>query len=311
MISTNLVFYILSFISIWVGAGFIVSATSKFSKKLKLSPFAFSFVILGILTSIPEFSVGLQAVSRNDAPIFIGNLLGGVIVLFLGVIPLLAIFGNGILIKKELDSKTLIATLAVIITPAALILDRKITNIEGIFMIGIYILLLFIVEGKKGIFDRKNTKILRLSAYSFKDILKILLGIVIVFASSSVIVNKTLFFAETFHISEFYISLIFVSLGTNLPELSVAVRSILTGKKDIAMGDYLGSAAANTLLFGFFTLIHPSEVLTESRFLITFIFIALGLVLFYLFSNSKNMLSRKEGMILLLLYIAFICFELL
>ncbi len=79
---------------IWFGAGLIVTAASKFSQKLKLSPFAFSFVFLGILTSTPEFSVGLQAIADHDAEIFVGNLLGGIVVLFLVVIPMLAVFGK-------------------------------------------------------------------------------------------------------------------------------------------------------------------------------------------------------------------------
>ena len=131
----NLATYIVSFVFIWIGAGLIVSSTSKFSKRLKLSSFAFSFVVLGLLTSTPEFSVGLQAVADRDAQIFVGNLLGGIIVLFLVVIPLLAIFGNGIRLKHQLDRNTLLLTLGVILAPSALVLDKRVTNLEGILMI--------------------------------------------------------------------------------------------------------------------------------------------------------------------------------
>jgi cation:H+ antiporter len=311
LLIVNFLLYIVAFVWIWLGSGLIISAAGKFSRKLRLSAFAFSFVFLGMLTSAPEFSVGLQAVADHDPQIFVGNLLGGIIVLFLVVIPLLAVFGNGISLKHELDKKTLIYTLLVILAPAFFILDKKITMPEGLFMILLYCVLLFLVERKNGIFDSDNSRLLDIKEYSYRDILKILLGIGIVFASSSVIVDKTVYFAGFFHLPVFYISLIIVAIGTDLPELSLALRSVISGKKDIAMGDYIGAASVSTLLFGIFTLLHEGDIVTESNFLITFVFIALALLLFYIFFNTRMYISRKNGFILLGLYVLFLFFELI
>lgn len=310
MLFVNITLYIFAFILIWFGSGLIVSSASKFSHKLRLSPFAFSFVFLGILTSTPEFSVGLQAVAGGHPEIFVGNLLGGIVVLFLVIIPILAVFGNGISLKNELDNKTLLVTLGVILTPSLFILDKKVTVLEGAILVVLYIVLLFFVERKNGIFDRKNEQLLNIKAYSYKDLLKMLLGIGIVFVASFVIVDKTAYFAGFFNISAFYISLFIISIGTNLPELSLAVRSVIYGKREIAMGDYMGSAAANTLLFGVFTLLHNGEVLTESNFIITFLFIITALGLFYTFFRTKNYISRQNGLILLGIYVIFVLIEL-
>ncbi len=305
----NLVIYAAAFFFIWVGSGLIVSAAGKFSSRLKLSPFAFSFVFLGLLTSTPEFSVGLQAVAGRDPGIFVGNLLGGVIVLMLVVIPLLAIFGNGINLKNDMDKRTTIATLFVILIPAVLTLDKRVTNLEGIIMVIAYLALLFMVQKNGGIFDKDNKNLLNVKAYSYKDVLNIIVGIGIVFVSSNLIVSKTLLFAELFNISAFFISLLIIAVGTDLPELSLAIRSVISGKKDIAMGDYVGAAAASTLMFGIFTLLHNGEVLTESNFIITFVFIGISLILFYIFSSSKNFISRREGLIMFSIYIVFLVME--
>lgn len=310
MFLTNLLLYLISFACVWFGAGLIVSSVSKFTQKLRISPFVFSFVFLGILTSIPEFSVGLQAVADHKAEIFVGNLLGGIVVLFLVVIPLLAIFGNGINLKHELESKMLLATLAVILLPSIFVLDKRVTNLEGVILVLSYAVLLYLVQRKKGIFDKDNVELLHIKAYSYRDILKIIAGMGIVFLASNIIVEKTLFFAGYFHIAAFFISLLFISLGTNLPELSLAVRSVLIGKKDVAMGDYMGSAAVNTLLFGIFTLLHNGEVLTVNNFFMTFLFIASSLLFFYIFSYKKQYISRTNGLILLSIYIIFVIFEL-
>lgn len=310
MLLVNILIYILSFVFIWFGAGLIVSSASKFSKKLKLSPFAFSFVFLGILTSTPEFSVGLQAVADHDAEIFVGNLLGGIVVLFLVVIPVLAIFGNGISLKHELDNKLLLAVMGVILAPSIFILDKRVTNLEGAIMIVLYLVLLYLVQRKNGIFSKDNDQLLNIKAYSYMDMLKVILGLVVVFVASNLIVDKTMYFAGIFNISAFYISLIVVALGTDLPELSLAIRSVISGRREIAMGDYIGAAAISTFLFGLFTLMHNGEVLTISNFIVTFTFIAAALGLFYFFFRTKSYITRNNGIFLLGLYVFFVILEL-
>jgi cation:H+ antiporter len=141
--------------------------------------------------------------------------------------------------------------------------------------------------------------------------LKVIAGICIVFFASGMIVDKTVYFAGIFNISAYYLSLFIVALGTNLPELSLAVRSVVTGKKDIAMGDYIGSAAANTLLFGVFTLLHDGEVITVNNFFLTFVFICGALAIYYVVSVTDNFISRKNGLLLLGIYGLFIFFEVL
>ena len=310
MLIANLLLYIASFIFIWLGAGLVVSSVDRFSRKLGLSSFAVSFIILGLLTSTPEFAVGLTAVAEHKPEIFVGNLIGGIPVIFLFIIPILAILGNGIRINHDFTLKNLLFTLGVIITPSFFMLDKEMNSIEGIILIILYIGLIFIVERKHGFFDKNNSQAMNIKAYSYKDLVKILLGIGVMFVASQIIVDKTMYFSEIFSIPAFYISLIALSLGTNLPELSLAIRGIVSGKKDIAFGDYMGSAAANTLLFGIFTLLSGGEVLSVNSFFKTFLFVAGGLFLFFIFSRSKNALSRRAGFILFSLYLIFAFFQL-
>lgn len=305
----HLLFYLSAFLIIWFGSGLIISSIDKFSRRLKLSPFTISFVILGLLTSIPEFAVGLTAITRDDPEVFVGNLQGGIPVLFLFVIPLLAVLGNGIQLKHELDSKKMLASLGVIIAPSFLILDKSVTNTEGLILLIMYIMLLFLVQRKRGILTIDPLVQFQPNHFSPKDTIKLFGGMGLILLSSQIIVDQTLYFSKLLNISSFYISLLLLSLGTNLPELSLAIRSVLLGRKDVAFGDYIGSAAANTLLFGIFTLLNIDEVLTVNNFLTTFFFIATALVLFFLFSRSKNAISRKEGITLLVVYFLYLFFE--
>ena len=307
----EIIFYIASFIFIWFGAGLIINSIDRIAKKLRLSSFAISFFVLGILTSIPEIAISTTAIIDHNPEIFVGTLLGGVIVIFLLIIPILAIFGREIKINKELNNKNILLTMMVVAAPGVLVIDHKVTNPEGLFLIILYLLLFFFIQKKHGIFDTKESNVLAFKAYSFLDLIKVATGIGMVFLSSQYIVDQTIIFSKIFNISTFYISLVILSLGTNLPELSLAIRAIISGKKEIAFGDYLGSAAANTFLFGFFTIINDGEVLTANNFLMTFIFIILGLGLFYYFSRSNKNISQKEGIVLFLIYILFVSYELI
>lgn len=301
--------YLLSFFAIWFGAGLIVSSIEDLSHKLNISAFATSFFILGILTSIPEASVGINSIIDGDPEIFVGNLIGASLVLFVLVVPILAILGNGIVLSHQLDGRKLPFTLFVVAVPSFLIVDRKVTLIEGLFLVTLYFVLFYMIEKKKGLLERIKDRIIDGKTHVFEDIAKILGGSIIVFLFSKVVVDETILLSELFHVSPFLMSLLVLSLGTNLPELSLAIRSVSLGKKEVALGDYVGSAAANTLFFGLLTLGNGREVILSNHFLPTFVFIVLGLSLFFYFTRSKNDVSRQEGTILLFVYFAFLFFE--
>lgn len=310
MFITDIFLYLGSFFAIWLGAGLIIKSVDRIAHKLRLSSFAISFFILGLLTSIPETAVSLTAVAEGKPEIFVGTLLGGVVVIYLMIIPILAILGKGIQVNHQLDRRNLALALAVTAAPSLFVIDHKITNLEGLLMVAFYLTLFYFIQRKHGVLDAERIETLKLKVFSFLDLLKVMLGIGIVFVSSQFIVDRTVIFSQLLNIPAFYLSLLLLSLGTNLPELSLAIRGILSGKKDIAFGDYIGSAAANTLLFGIFTILNDGEVLTTDNFFITFLFILFAVGSLYFFSRSKNEISIKEGFILISVYLLFIVVEL-
>lgn len=308
-ISLNLLTFLGSLFTIWAGSGLIVSSIAKLSQKLHLPAFIISFVVLGILTSTPEIAVGLSAISSGTPSIFVGNLLGGIPVIFLFIIPLLAILGKGINLSHKLSQGSILLTLVACITPFLIVIDSKVTNNEGIFSILIYLVVVFLLY-KNNTVNKEDLNLFRIKSYSFIDILKVFGGTAIVLFSSNIIVSRTLYFSQIYNIAPFYISLIVLSIGTNLPELTIAIRSIISGRKDIAFGDYLGSSSANAFLFGVFTLMTSDSVLKVDNFLVMFIIVAFGLLLFFHFSRTKRSISPKEGFILLSIYLLFVIVEL-
>lgn len=304
----NLSIFLISFVFIWIGAGIIVKSADKISRKLKVSSFAFSFLLLGILTSIPEISLALASMSGGTPEIFVGNLIGGIIVIFFLVIPLFAVFGNGIKITTKISPTQLLYAFVVLSLPLVAVLDKKISTLEALFMIVFAGIFVFSIQQNKGVLDN-NSNVLDLKRYSIRDILKILLGIGIVFVASSLIVSKTVYFGELLNISPFFISLIILSLGTNLPEISLVFRAVKDKKKDVAFGNYLGSATLNVFILAIMILLNGGEIFTVNSFWKTFVVTVIGFGVFYNFTKSKKDLSRKEGAILLLVYAVFLILE--
>jgi cation:H+ antiporter len=305
----KLLIYVFSFFVLWFGGGLIIKGVDEFSKKINLSSFSVSFFVLGILTSVPEFALGINSILIGDPEIFVGNLIGGSVTLLLLVIPTLAILGGGIKLYHQLDEKNLIFSLLVVITPVFFIADNLVTRTEGVFLMMIYFILVYFVEKKKGLLEKVKDTFSSDKTHVVEDILKILIGIVIVFLTSRFIVNQTVYFSQLLKIPLFLVSFLILPFGTNLPEFSLAARSIIAKKKEIAFGDYLGSAAANSFLFGFLTLLNGKRINVSRYSMITLILMLFSFLLFYFFSRSKNEISKEEGKILLLTYLLFVLVE--
>lgn len=305
IIFLRVVLFIAAFAGIWLSSDLIIEGIDKFSQKTRLSRFASSFFILGLLTSLPETSVAINSIINKVPEIYVGNLIGGSFVIFLLLIPLLAIFGNGIFLNHKLDKRSLVMTLLIIITPTLFTIDGTVNRKEGFFMVIFYVLLFYFIEKKKGLVEQFDTIFSKENPVNYQDIGKIIVGCLIIFLSSRALIEQTIFFAKTLHLPLFFIGLLVISIGTNLPEISIGIKSVLSQKKDVAFGDYVGSAAANTLLFGLFTLVNGSFLIFDG-FLITFLIFFFGLTVFFLFSRTKNDISRKEGIILLSFYLIFL-----
>jgi cation:H+ antiporter len=306
----RLILYITAFAVLALASNLIVTTISSFSKRVRIPPFVFSFFVVGLLTSVGEIAVAINAVSIHQPEIFVGSLLGGTLVIFLLVIPLTAILTKGIRIKQHLSLKNLLVVLGIIATPAVFTLDRTVTNMEGFLLIVFYIALFYIIRAPRGALTKveavfkKESKSLRENTF-----LRLGMGGLLVFLSSRFIVEQTVVYSDHYHVSTFLVSLVFVAIGMNLPELSLAIHAAL-GKQakveDIAIGDFLGSAAANVVLFGIFTLINNGDVITSSNFTSTFLFIALALIGFFAFTRGKHTLTSREGFVLISLYGGFV-----
>ena len=307
----HLLIYFLSFIGIWIGSGLAIKSVERLSRTLKISSFTVSFFVLGIFTSISELSVGVNSILENDPEIYVGNLIGASIVLFMLIVPLLAIAGKPILIPPEFQGFNLPASLVVVALPVILALDGKVGKVDSVIALSLFGLLLVSVQAKKGLVYRLKNFYPQSGVKVGKELLRILFGVAVIFIASRFVVEQTLYFSDFLKVSPFLISLLFIAIGTNVPELSLVVRSTFMRNNQVAFGDYIGSAAFNTFLLGTLTLIYNKPVLLTSSYTVSLLFLVIGLLAFYYFARTKNSISGLEGLILLVLYALFLFTEIM
>lgn len=305
----HLVTYLLSFTSIWIGSGLAIHSVERLSRSLRLPSFAISFLVLGLFTSMSEASVGINAIMQNDPEIYVGNLIGASIVLFMLIIPLLAITGNSIRVSPELHGFNLPASLAVIGLPVILAMDGRIGRTDSLTAIVLFIALALNIETRKGLLEKvKNLSTDKSLKYG-REIARAAFGLLIIFIAGRFLVDQTIYFSNLLEISPFIVSLLVIALGTNIPELSLVVRSVFMRNRQVAFGDFVGSAAFNTFLVGALTIINRKPVQLTNSYVSSLFFLIVGLMAFYHFARTKNTITRLEGLALLSLYILFLLVE--
>lgn len=288
-----------------ISSHFVVKSLIKVEEYYHLREFIVGFLMIGILTSMPELLVGaISALSKMSALSF-GNILGASVVDIALVMGIVAFVGKKIKFEAQLEKTTLFIISAMTILPLLLFLDGELSRTDGIILIGafvLYVLRLFKI--------RKSFKKVNYGKVSedkvYKNMGIFVFSLVILIASARVIVFSASEIASLLSFPLVLIGLLIVSPGTSLPELSFELGCVLKGHCSVALGDLLGSLAFNsTLILGVVSLIYPIHA-NFSTFIVSSIFIVASIILFLVFSRTGRIMTRKEGTVLLLLYFLFV-----
>lgn len=299
---------LLGIIGVWIGSGFAINNVSRLALRARVPSFFMSFLLLGFLTSFSEIFVGVSALIDNVPDVFVGNLLGSSVVVFFLVIPLFALLCNGITLNHTFSFSHLVLSSIVVLLPALLTLDNVITPLDGLILVVVYAFLL-VVQGKDSI---RHLEMLT-SGRKVRNMLSLLLktigSVAIIFVGANLVIDQVLYLGSVLKIQPFVLSFILISIGTNIPELSIAIRSLFEKKTTIAFGNYVGSASFNTLELGLLSMIHGQKIPALGSNYAVILF-AVGMFLFLIFSRSKKSISRNESLVLLLVYVGIILMEL-
>lgn len=309
MIFTYLIILLVCLLILGKSARIVISGVERISAITKIPYFFMGFFLVGVLTSIPEFTIGIVSAIKGIPTLSFGNLIGGSFVLLSLVTGLCAVFYRGMHFEKILSKKELMLPCIMILIPAILATDREISRLDGIIIILTYLLYLFSLRNyslkRSSRSERKRSffnKLLIITKSSFL----IIFGAALLLVSSSLIVGTAENIVSKFNVAPITIGLIILAVGTNLPEISIVFRGRNINEKNIATGTILGSAAVNSLIIGIVSLISPMIISDFQSFLISFYFLIVSVIIFALFAKTKNLISPSEGVFLVILYVAFL-----
>ena len=285
-----------------VAADFTVRNIKYITSVLKIRLFAFG-ILLGLITTLPELSVGINSTLDNAASLSVGNLLGGIMVIF-GLI-----LGVSLILNWEVSSedgiKILIPEIAFIFSPILLGLDGKYGLLDGLVMIVLYLGLIFYLYRANHVFNLPNLNIINKNKIAKAAFISII-GVITILLSSHWIVKTTLDLLNYINVSKLVVGVLFFAIGTNLPEITITIASWRKKTSELCLSHLLSSAFANILILGILASIKPITFIIGPAFWLLAIFMALILLLFLLFYFSGKKMNRREGFMLLSIYILFV-----
>lgn len=307
----QLFIFIAALAVVWYFSGILIRAVDKLARRFNKSGFTVAFFVLGFLTSVSEISVALNATITGAPQVSVGNLVGASFVVLLLIIPLLAIIGNGIKLNDTLTGRNLLIALVVVLLPSLLMIDGNVSRMEGMVTILAYVVLLFAIRNqKRAEVPALDGSIVLGKKPLFFSLAQLLIGAASIFIAGNILVEQSVYFAHALHIPSSLVGLMLLSIGTNLPEIAIAVRAVLQGGQGVAFGGYLGSAVTNTTIFGLLASAHGGFSLSPDSFVLSSLLLTLGLGLFFFCARSKDTISRQEGMALFGVYAVFFCVQL-
>ena len=308
---------VLGFVCLVKGSDWFVDGAAGIATKFGIPQLIIGLTIVAMGTSAPEAAVSITAAANGSADITIGNIVGSNILNVLIILGLSAVVFP-LTVAKSTILIDIPVTIGVTVLLFVLGLDGNITRIDGIIMLVIFVsylgFLIWSAKREKSLgqdLDSSSEEKSEEKPLSiWKAILLTIVGLALVILGSRFVVDSASFIARRFGLSERFIGLTIVALGTSLPELFTSVVAASKKNCDIAIGNIIGSNLFNILfVVGLSSLIIPVPFAEAFRI---DTLVALGsVVALLLFCLPKKRLSRLGGAIFLLAYLAYFIFWLM
>ncbi|MFH0929115.1 MAG: sodium:calcium antiporter [Candidatus Aenigmatarchaeota archaeon] len=295
---------LVSFFFIAIASDKIIVYTTKLAAYYGLSQMSAGFIVLSVVTSLPELFVSLFAAVSGQGGISVGNVLGSNVA-NLTIIIGLAILLSGMKFSLRSTSQKELAQFLFLLSLIPLfILERgSIGPVMGIVLLILFVFFSLSISKKAG-------KIRALGFMRKEDLrmttIKFIISIVVLLFFSKIVVDNSINIAEILGLAPSIIGATLVAIGTSIPELATTVQALKRHYFDMAFGNILGSCITNiTLILGITSLISPSEVSTLATGGMMFFVLASTLSMWY-FVNTSKYLGKKTALILIMIYVLFV-----
>lgn len=305
----NFLYIILGFTLLIFGGNWLLKSAVSISLKLQIPKIVIGMTVVSFATSAPELIVSIQSAIDGYPDLALGNVIGS------NIANLGFVLGITLLIAKIDVQRSFYTTNWPVMMIASLMLfyflfnDAMISGTEGIILFSF--LLIFLVYllrfQKQAVVDEmpEDDELLP----NYKTALFLIIGGIGLWGGSELLIRGATSLALDFGVSERLIGVTVVSIGTSIPELAASIIAVMKKEKAISLGNLIGSNVFNILaVLGLTSMITPVKV-KDLTLLNNDIYWMIGIsfsILLWVFMPVKMRLERKSGVILLLLYAAFL-----
>ena len=316
MLIVDVICILVGLVMILVGSDWLVDGASGVARKYGISEFVIGMTIVGIGTSMPELVSSAISAIGGHGDMALGNVTGSNIcnvLLILGVTALISPIGyTESNIRKDIPLALAVSLFLLLVLYNGFGLFGGVPGISRAD--ALYLLLFFVIfmvdsfkSGKQEAAEEEDEEVKPMPVG--KAVVLIVLGLAGLVFGGRIFVDHTVNIAEQFHVSEAFISITLMAVGTSLPELATCVVAAMKGKNQLALGNVIGSNIFNILLIiGASGLISPFEIQSISAVDMAMVVVAVVMLWMAALTFKKRELDRIEGAIFLLCYIGYITY---
>lgn len=301
----NLILFCFALVVMLKSADSATKYASSFAQALRLSRYTVGVILVAMLSIMPETLISVSSAIQGEPLLGFGTLLGSNLADLTLILGIVVIFAKKKMTVEKSVLNVSIFYILLIALPVLLAFDGYVSRADGSILIATGLAFIYAMALKE------KKKVLKAEAsLSVHSITGLSLNVGLLLVSSYFTVLYALNFAQYLAIDPIIIGIFVIGLGTTLPELTFALRAVRKGQNNLAFGDILGTVVIDaTLVIGIVAAIAPFDVPMRLMY-ISGGAMAIASVVVFWFLNSRQTLSKFEGFLLILFYLAFAVIEL-
>ncbi|MDX1331914.1 MAG: calcium/sodium antiporter [Robiginitalea sp.] len=294
-----------------LGGNFLLKGSVDVSLRLSIPKIVVGMTVVSFVTSAPELIVSLDSALRGYPDLALSNVVGS------NIANLGLVLGLALLLGQMDVRRSFYVTDWPVMMAASLLFfvfvygDLVLGRTEGVVMIAtLFLFLLYLLRFQKPAIEEALPEVFE-TLPLYKTVFYLGAGGIALWGGSELLITGAIGLANLFHVSERFIGITVVSVGTSIPELAASVIAMLKKERAISVGNLIGSNIFNLLaVLGITAVVQPIEIL-DPRLIEHDIFWLLGisfLLLPLVFFPKQKRLDWKDGLILLVVYGFFLFF---
>lgn len=323
------------------GSDIFVDAGSNIGKIFKVSEILIGLTIVCIGTGLPELLLSITASANNNSELVIGNIVGSNIFNMCCILGMICLMHPLKLLRETVRKDMKMSLLSSIILIVVLmdtfgtnLIENVISRTDGIILLMFFAVFMYytlyefgeyirdrkekkykerqekIAKGEQVPEEKKEERVLTMKDVKalIKQFIIAIIGAAMVYFGAEITVDSAVHIAEFFKVSQTFISIAIIAVGTSLPEISTSIAAVKKNRVNIAIGNLIGSNMLNTLfVLGCASITNPIVLVDMSLFVDCFVFMLVCLVM-VMFTKRKIEISRAEGLTLISIYIVYIAY---